>query len=230
MTIKTPMEESKRSEGKTFRIERFFVARQPIGGGSFGVVYDAFDSKTGQDAAIKVLRPDFIDDSDACARFEDEAAVAASIDHPTGLPVYGIGRTEDGSLYYVMKKVRGKTLEKLLNERGKNVADQQWLSRLLRIFHHVCEGVAAAHRRGVIHRDLKPENIVVSDEDFVTVIDWGSRSSFPRPMRPVPIPAPWRAWSWALQATCPPSRPGATRRPPILAATFFLSASFCIAF
>lgn len=164
------MENDKR---KTYSIEREFILRLPIGEGSYGVVYDAFDSESGQDVAIKFLKPEYIDDSVIRSRFKDEAVVAASVDHPSGLPVYGFGTSEDGRLFYVMKKVQGRTLESLLRERGTKVSDQAWLFRLLYIFLHVCEGVAAAHERGIIHRDIKPENIIVNDQDFVTVLDWG---------------------------------------------------------
>jgi len=158
---------------KTFLIERKFMLRQPIGEGSYGVVYDAFDSESGKDVAIKILKSDFINDSDIRNRFKDEAVMTAAIDHPSGIPMYGFGTGDDSRLFYVMKKVQGRTLESLLKDRGTNVSDQEWLFRLLNIFLHVCEGVAAAHEQGIIHRDIKPENIIVNDQDFVTVLDWG---------------------------------------------------------
>jgi serine/threonine-protein kinase len=158
---------------KTVRVERTFILLQPIGDGAYGTVYDAFDSWSGQHAAIKILKTEFASDEAACKRFEDEAVLTAFVDHPSTLPVYGSGRSEDGRPFYVMKKVQGRTLENLLQERGERASDQGWIARLLSIFTQVCEGVADAHAHGIIHRDLKPENIIVSNQDYATILDWG---------------------------------------------------------
>ncbi len=160
-------------EIKTVRVERTYILLQPIGDGAYGTVYDAFDSWSGQHAAIKILKTDFASDEAACKRFEEEAVLTAFVDHPSTLPVYGSGRCEDDRPFYVMKKVQGRTLESLLQERGDRASDQRWIARLLAIFTQVCEGVADAHAHGVIHRDLKPENIIVSGQDYATILDWG---------------------------------------------------------
>jgi hypothetical protein len=160
-------------ETKTLRVERTYILLQAIGEGAYGTVYDAFEPWSGQHAAIKVLKADFAGDTQVCNRFEDEAVLTAFIDHPSTLPVYGAGSDKDGCPFYVMKKVQGRTLESLLQERGTQVSNQEWIARLLAIFSQACEGLAAAHEHGVIHRDLKPENIIVSDQDYVNVLDWG---------------------------------------------------------
>jgi len=72
-----------------------------------------------------------------------------------------------------MKRVEGRTLRELLDERGSHVTDLLWRQRLLALFADICETVAFAHTRGIIHRDLKPDNVLVDDRDAVTVIDWG---------------------------------------------------------
>ena len=160
-------------ETRTLRVERTYILLQAIGDGAFGTVYDAFDPWSGQHAAVKVLKAELADDAPLCSRFEDEAVLTAFVDHPSTLPVYGAGRDQDGRPFYVMKKVQGQTLESLLKQRGPQVSDQEWITRLLAIFAQVCEGLAVAHEHGVIHRDLKPENIIVNDQDYVNVIDWG---------------------------------------------------------
>ncbi|MEZ5312619.1 MAG: serine/threonine-protein kinase [Thermoanaerobaculia bacterium] len=88
-------------------------------------------------------------------------------------PVYGAGQSPDGRPFYVMKRVEGRTLRALLDERGRRVTDLLWRQRLLAIFADICETVAYAHARGVVHRDLKPDNVLVDEHDSVTVIDWG---------------------------------------------------------
>lgn len=154
-------------------IRRSFKLLEPIGEGAMGEVFAALDPVTGQRFAVKLLRHELLDDPRARAYFGSEAGITAAIDHPGGIPVYGIGLATDGRPFYVMKRLEGCTLRSLLDERRGRVSDLHWRQRLLRIFGDVCEAVAYAHARGIIHRDLKPENVLVDDQGGVTVIDWG---------------------------------------------------------
>ncbi|MEE8525547.1 MAG: serine/threonine-protein kinase [Thermoanaerobaculia bacterium] len=159
---------------KEVTVTRSFVLLRPLGQGTMGEVFEAVEPGLGQTAAVKLLRPELADSEEVRARFEAEAQIMATIDHPGNLPVYGFGIAAGGRPFYAMKKVAGRTLEALLAERGERVADLAGMERLLGVFESVCETVANAHERGVVHRDLKPANILVDDEHgAVFVIDWG---------------------------------------------------------
>ncbi len=84
-----------------------------------------------------------------------------------------MGTTSDGRPFYVMKRVEGRTLRDLLDERGGHATDLMWRERLLAIFGEICDVVAFAHAHGIVHRDLKPDNILVDAQDSVTIVDWG---------------------------------------------------------
>lgn len=103
------------------------------------------------------------------ARFLREARVTGRLEHPSIVPVYELGRRENGSLYYTMRLVRGKTLRVVLQE-CKTLEDRL---RLLPNFVDVCMGIAYAHSRGVVHRDIKPSNIMIGEFGETVIIDWG---------------------------------------------------------
>ena len=90
--------------------------------------------------------------------------MASQLEHPNIIPVHDVGRTSTGDLFYVMKRVRGATLKDStkLPQAGR-----------VEVLAKAAEGVAFAHRNGVLHRDLKPSNIMVGEHDEVVVIDWG---------------------------------------------------------
>ena len=152
-------------------IRRRIVALEPLGEGAMGEVFSATDPDSGQRLALKLLRPELASDERAVERFREEAELTAAVDCAGGLPVYGAGQSPDGRPFYVMKRVEGRTLRALLDERGRRVTDLLWRQRLLAIFADICETVAYAHARGVVHRDLKPDNVLVDEHDSVTVID-----------------------------------------------------------
>jgi serine/threonine protein kinase len=117
-----------------------------IGAGGMGEVYRARDSKLGRDVAIKVLPEAFASNADRMARFEREAQVLASLNHPHIAAIYGV---EDRAL--VMELVEGETLKGPLPlETALNYAKQ------------IAEALEAAHEKGIVHRDLKPANIKVT--------------------------------------------------------------------
>ena len=152
-------------------LEQFDVL-EAVGSGGMGTVYRAHQASQRRDVAIKILHRDLAKNQDAVRRFQREARVASSLDHPNLVDVYLFGELPDGSLYLVMEYLEGRTLAQALFEDGPFP-----LARALRVAHAVALGVGAAHRQGIVHRDVKPENIMLvardGDPDFVKVLDFG---------------------------------------------------------
>jgi serine/threonine-protein kinase len=100
-----------------------------------------------------------------------EARVQGRLEHPAIVPVYDLGLSENGEIYFTMKRVRGRSLEEMIaSGAGRSPVS---LRRLLTAFQSVCLAVEFAHARGVVHRDLKPSNIMIGDFGEVYVLDWG---------------------------------------------------------
>ena len=133
-----------------------------LGAGGMGEVYRARDSKLKRDVAIKVLPTDVANDPERLARFQREAEVLASLNHPHIAHVYGI---ENNAL--VMELVEGEDLSQRI-ARGPIPVDEA-----LPIAKQIAEALEAAHDAGIIHRDLKPANIKVKDDGTVKVLDFG---------------------------------------------------------
>jgi len=146
-----------------FESGRYSVVEE-IGRGGMGTVYLAVDEELGREVAIKI--PNALDSTGSERRLKSEARVLATLEHPGIVPIHDAGRLTDGRLFYVMKRVRGRTLRDYL----RAVAD---LPERLRVFERICEPVAFAHAQGFIHRDLKPENIMLGSFGEVMVMDWG---------------------------------------------------------
>ncbi|MCP5532802.1 MAG: serine/threonine protein kinase [Akkermansiaceae bacterium] len=144
-----------------------------LGEGGMGCVLDGFAPDLGQHLAVKRLLPEWMEDQEIRSRFEEEIAIMASIDHPGVLPVYGMGLDAERRLFYVMKKVEGKTLGQLIWDPREPVTSVPRRKRLLGMLLDACETVAAAHDKGIIHRDIKPANILIDQAGSVYVIDWG---------------------------------------------------------
>jgi tetratricopeptide (TPR) repeat protein len=142
---------------------------EEVGHGGIGIVYRGQDRRLGRHLAVKVLREEYRDRPDARRRFVAEARVGSQLQHPAIVPVYELGRFDDGRPYITMKLVEGRTLAALLRDR----APPTDLPRLLTVFEQVCQAVAYAHSKGVIHRDLKPANVMVGAFGEVQVMDWG---------------------------------------------------------
>ncbi len=107
--------------------------------------------------------------SGIAVRFLREARLTGQLEHPSIVPVYEMGRRPNGTLYYTMKLVRGRTLGKALQETKSMAERLSYLSNFL----DLCNALAYAHDRNVIHRDIKPSNIMVGDFGETVVIDWG---------------------------------------------------------
>ncbi|HEY2156376.1 MAG TPA: protein kinase [Isosphaeraceae bacterium] len=155
---------------------RFRVLR-PHARGGLGEVFLAFDRELNRTVALKELQPRLAHDPASRARFLLEAEVTGSLEHPGIVPVYSLGRHEDGRPYYAMHLVQGETLrdaiERFHREGPGHKARALAFQRLLRSVIDTCNAVAYAHSRGVIHRDLKPENVMLGRFGETLVVDWG---------------------------------------------------------
>ena len=142
-----------------------------IGAGGMGEVYRARDTKLDRDVALKVLPEAFTSDPDRLARFEREAKVLASLNHPNIGGIYGLEES-DGVKALVLELVEGPTLADRIAQ-GPIPVDEA-----LPIAKQIAEALEAAHEQGVIHRDLKPANIKVRDDGTVKVLDFGLAKAF----------------------------------------------------
>jgi eukaryotic-like serine/threonine-protein kinase len=137
-----------------------------LGAGGMGEVCRARDAKLGRDVALKVLPQAFARDSDRMARFQREAKVLASLNHPNIASIYGL--EDSGSTHaLVMELVEGPTLADRIRS-GPIPIDEA-----LRIAKQICDALEYAHERGIVHRDLKPANVKVTNDDAVKVLDFG---------------------------------------------------------
>ncbi|MDB4995575.1 MAG: Serine/threonine protein kinase PrkC, regulator of stationary phase [Myxococcaceae bacterium] len=146
-----------------------------LGRGGMGEVHLCTDKWIGRQIALKTSLP-ASRDSSGLARFVREAKVQARLEHPSIVPVYDVGRDDDGTVWFTMKRVRGKSLEAVIEAlaAGDAQAHAEFSRRkLLTAFVAVCYAVAFAHEHGVIHRDLKPANIMLGRFGEVSVLDWG---------------------------------------------------------
>jgi serine/threonine-protein kinase len=138
----------------------------PLGAGGMGEVYRARDSKLDREVAIKVLPELFSRDPERVQRFQREAKVLASLNHPNIAAIYGF-EVADKKNFLVMELVEGDTLSERLKDGPMPVEEA------LSVGKQMCEAMEAAHERGVIHRDLKPANIIITPEGSVKVLDFG---------------------------------------------------------
>jgi predicted Ser/Thr protein kinase len=136
-----------------------FKVIEELGRGGMGVVYLAEETRLGRRVALKVISPALASDQDFRSRFEREARLAASLDHPNVVPVFAAGSSE-GVLYLSMRYVPGVDLRALLAERGSLKP-----GTAAAICEQVGRALDAAHSRGLVHRDVKPGNILVTDPD-----------------------------------------------------------------
>ena len=143
----------------------YFVTAK-IGSGGMGEVYRARDTKLDRDVALKVLPEAFTSDPDRLARFEREAKVLASLNHPNIWHIYGLEESDD-TRALVLELVEGPTLADRIAQ-GPIPVDEA-----LPIAKQIAEALEAAHEQGIIHRDLKPANIKLRPDGTVKVLDFG---------------------------------------------------------
>lgn len=141
------------------------IQSSPLDSGVSGVIYRAHQVGLNREVALKLLRQEKCASPRLRAQFLTEARVTAELDHPNIVPVYDFGLTQDGTPFYAMKLVTGRTWLSCMADRS--LADN--LETLL----HVSDAIAYAHKRGVIHRDIKPENVLLGAFGEVFLMDWG---------------------------------------------------------
>ncbi|WP_195939823.1 Stk1 family PASTA domain-containing Ser/Thr kinase [Romboutsia sp. 1001713B170131_170501_G6] len=153
--------------GETVLGNRYEIIRK-IGDGGMAFVYEAKDRLLNRTVAVKVLRPEFVDDEEFLGKFKREAEAVASLSHPNIVNVYDVG--EDGKVHYiVMEFIDGQNLKEIIKNEG--VLDEY---TALDITKQIAMALSAAHRKGIIHRDIKPHNILISNEGrIVKVADFG---------------------------------------------------------
>ena len=153
--------------GDTILGNRYQIIRK-IGDGGMAFVYEAKDKLLNRTVAVKVLRPEFVDDEEFLKKFKREAEAVASLSHPNIVNVYDVG--EDGKVnYIVMEYVDGQNLKDIIKNEG--TLDEY---TALDITKQIAMALSAAHKKGIVHRDIKPHNILISNEGrIVKVADFG---------------------------------------------------------
>ena len=147
-----------------------------LGRGGMGKVVEAFDPELQRKVAVKLLLDSSKLSKKRLSRFVSEAQITAQLDHPNIVPVHEMGASPEGEVFFVMKRVRGRSMRDIFLALtvGDRATQRDWTRRrLLQALVQVCNALAYAHERGVIHRDLKPDNIMLGDFGEVYVMDWG---------------------------------------------------------
>ncbi len=148
------------------RLGRYRVLAK-IGQGGFGTVYKGYDEKLRRDVAIKVPHRHRVASASEADSYLAEARILARLDHPGIVPVYDVGRTDDGLCYLVSKLVEGSDLAKRMRQGRGSFADSvHTVIRVAEALHH-------AHHRGLIHRDIKPANILIDSDGQPVITDFG---------------------------------------------------------
>jgi serine/threonine protein kinase/DNA-binding SARP family transcriptional activator/WD40 repeat protein len=151
-----------------------YELREEVGSGDFGIVYRAYQPSVGREVAIKVIRPELVNQPSFVRRFEAEARLVAQLEHPHIVSLYDYWRDPDGA-YLVMRWLRGGSLRETL-ERGP------WnIDPAARLLTQIAGALSYAHRQGVIHGDLKPGNVLLDDEASAYLSDFGIASSLADP-------------------------------------------------
>ena len=144
-----------------------YVVKEHIGGGGMGVVYKAEDSRLERTVALKFLPPELTRDPVAKARFLQEARAASALEHPNICTIHEVDETEDGQLYLAMPAYDGETLKRKV-EHGPLP-----LGEAVDFAIQAGQGLAKAHRQGIVHRDIKPANLIVTGDGIVKILDFG---------------------------------------------------------
>ncbi|KUI39050.1 bifunctional serine/threonine-protein kinase/transporter substrate-binding domain-containing protein [Mycobacterium sp. GA-2829] len=147
-----------------------------IGRGGMGEVYRAYDTHTDRVVALKVLPPHLAQDTTFQRRFRRESQAAAGVQDPHVVPIHSYGEI-DGRLYLDMRLIEGRNLGTILQETDKPLLP----SFAVKVIEQVATALDAAHAAGLIHRDVKPSNVLITDRDFVYLIDFGLARSAGEP-------------------------------------------------
>ncbi len=144
-----------------------YEIRQELGKGAMGVVYLAYDPVLERQVALKVMASTIVSDDELRQRFEKEAKGVARLQHPNIVTIYDLGYDQNGSPFIAMELLKGTDLERRIRRNPPSFAER------LEIVAQVCNGLAHAHRNGIVHRDIKPANIFVVEGGGVIIMDFG---------------------------------------------------------
>ena len=162
-TLETPTQELTRG---TVFASRYEIIEE-LGKGGMGKVYRVEDKKIKEEIALKLIKPEVASDKKTIERFSNELKMARKIAHRNVCRMYDLGE-EKGTHYITMEYVPGEDLKRLIRKVGQfNAGKTIFMAR------QVCEGLAEAHRFGVVHRDLKPQNIMIDEEGNARIMDFG---------------------------------------------------------
>jgi len=144
-----------------------FEVLEEIGTGGMGTVYRVLDRKINEEMALKILRPEIAPDPTAVERFKNELKLARKISHKNVCRLYDL-HEEAGTLFITMEYVPGEDLGTMIRREGSLSAE-----RASGLAMQIAEGMAQAHKLGVVHRDLKPHNIMIDPQGNVRIMDFG---------------------------------------------------------
>ncbi len=139
----------------------------PLGAGGMGQIYLAEDSQLSRRIALKLISPQFANDSRRVERFEQEARAASALNHPNICVIHDLGKTEHGRNFIAMEYIQGVTL------RDKVLRGPLTVRQALNLALQVADALSATHATHIVHRDIKPENIMVRPDGYVKVLDFG---------------------------------------------------------
>ncbi len=162
-TIEAPREEL--TTGTLFAMRYQII--EELGGGGMGKVYRALDTKVGEEIALKIIKPEIAADKTTVERFKNELKLARKIVHKSVGRVYDLNE-DRGTFYITLEYVRGEDLKAFIRSSG-----QMAVGTSLRVARQVAEGLAEAHKLGVVHRDLKPSNIMIDRDGNARIMDFG---------------------------------------------------------
>ena len=163
-TLKTPTQELMKDSTFAGR----YVIIEMLGRGGMGRVYRVLDKEINEEMALKLLNPEVASDEKTIERFRNELRLARKITHKNVCRTFDLNRTEDNTYYITMEYVVGEDLKSLIKRIGQ-FSEEKAIS----IVKQVCEGLAEAHRLGVVHRDLKPQNIMIDKDGDAHIMDFG---------------------------------------------------------
>jgi serine/threonine protein kinase/Tfp pilus assembly protein PilF len=153
--------------GTTFA--RRYQVIEELGKGGMGRVYKVFDTEVREKLALKLLKPEIASDSDTIERFRNELRLARTVSHRNVCRMHDLGHEEESGTYFItMEYVPGEDLKCLIHSIGALP-----VGKAVAIARQVAEGLAEAHRLGVVHRDLKPQNIMIDREGGARIMDFG---------------------------------------------------------